>query len=161
MLYIEAKMHREAIEMYNKASRWADSYRLATEFMGVESDQMYEELAQTMENSGRLKDAEQLYIAIGQVNNAIAMYKKTDRIDDMIRLMEKYHIENVKETHLQVAIDLEEKGNLREAEEHYLLANEWKKAVNMYRNAEIWNDAYRIAKQEGDDMAQKQIRYFE
>ncbi|KAK6114288.1 hypothetical protein QQG55_55400 [Brugia pahangi] len=159
MLYIEAKMHREAIEMYNKASRWADSYRLATEFMGVESDQMYEELAQTMENSGRLKDAEQLYIAIGQVNNAIAMYKKTDRIDDMIRLMEKYHIENVKETHLQVAIDLEEKGNLREAEEHYLLANEWKKAVNMYRNAEIWNDAYRIAKQEGDDMAQKQIAF--
>ncbi|VDM11557.1 unnamed protein product [Wuchereria bancrofti] len=127
MLYIEAKMHREAIEMYNKASRWTDSYRL--------------------------------YIAIGQANNAIAMYKKTDRIDDMIRLMEKYHIDNVKETHLQVAIDLEEKGDLRGAEEHYLLANEWKRAVNMYRNAEIWNDAYRIAKQEGGDIAQKQIAF--
>uniref|UniRef100_A0A0R3RLE7 WD_REPEATS_REGION domain-containing protein n=1 Tax=Elaeophora elaphi TaxID=1147741 RepID=A0A0R3RLE7_9BILA len=102
MLYIEAKMHREAIEMYNKAARWADSYRLATEFMGDESDQMYGELAQTMEDNGRLKDAEQamisiiLYIAIGQANKAIAMYKKTGRFDDMMRLMEKYHVEDVK-----------------------------------------------------------------
>ncbi|VDM92635.1 unnamed protein product, partial [Onchocerca ochengi] len=62
MLYIEAKMHREAIEMYNKASRWADSYRLAAEFMGDDSDQMYEELAQKMEDNGRLKDAEQASI---------------------------------------------------------------------------------------------------
>ncbi|VDO64077.1 unnamed protein product [Onchocerca flexuosa] len=62
MLYIEAKMHREAIEMYNKASRWADSYRLAAEFMGDDSNQMYEELAQTMEDNGRLKDAEEASI---------------------------------------------------------------------------------------------------
>ncbi|EJD74502.1 intraflagellar transporter osm-1 [Loa loa] len=159
MLYIEAKMHREAIEMYNKAARWTDSYRLAAEFMGDESDRMYEELAETMEDNGRLMDAEQLYIAIGQANKAIAMYKKTDRIDDMMRLMEKYHVDDIKDAHLQVASDLEEKGDLRSAEEHYLLAGDWKGAVNMYRNAEMWNDAYRIAKQEGGDTAQKQIAY--
>lgn len=33
MLYIEAKMHREAIEMYNKAARWADSYRVSAFFL--------------------------------------------------------------------------------------------------------------------------------
>ncbi|VDM92634.1 unnamed protein product, partial [Onchocerca ochengi] len=87
------------------------------------------------------------------------MYKKTGRIDDMMRLMEKYDVDDVKDTHLQVAADLEEKGDLREAEEHYLLAGDWKSAVNMYRNAEMWNDAYRIAKQEGGDTAQKQIAY--
>ncbi|KAL3991031.1 WD domain G-beta repeat family protein [Acanthocheilonema viteae] len=159
MLYVEARMHREAIEMYNKAARWADSYRLATEFMRDESDRMYGELAQTMEDNGRLKDAEQLYIVIGQANKAIAMYKKTGRIDDMMRLMEKYHVDDVKDAHLQIAADLEEKGDLRAAEEHYLFAGDWKGAVNMYRNAEIWNDAYRIAKQEGGDIAQKQIAY--
>ncbi|KAM3727543.1 Intraflagellar transport protein [Dirofilaria immitis] len=159
MLYIEAKMHREAIEMYNKAARWTDSYRLATEFMGDESSEMYGELAQSMEEKGRLKDAEQLYIAIGQANKAITMYKKIGRIDDMMRLMEKYDVDDVKDAHLQVAADLEEKGDLRAAEEHYLLAGDWKAAVNMYRNAEIWNDAYRIAKQEGADTAQKQIAY--
>uniref|UniRef100_A0A915PPW5 Intraflagellar transport protein 172 n=1 Tax=Setaria digitata TaxID=48799 RepID=A0A915PPW5_9BILA len=159
MLYIEAKMHREAIEMYNRATRWADSYRLAMEFMGEESEQMYNELAETMEDSGRLKDAEELYVAIGKVNKAIAMYKKTGRTDDVIRLMEKYDIDDVKETHLQIAADLAEKGDLRGAEEHYLLADDWKSAVNMYRNVELWNDAHRIARQEGGDTAQKQIAY--
>lgn len=33
MLYIEAGMHREAIEMYKKASRWADSYRVSFTFL--------------------------------------------------------------------------------------------------------------------------------
>ncbi|VDK73481.1 unnamed protein product [Litomosoides sigmodontis] len=159
MLYVEAKMHREAIEMYNKASRWADSYRLAEEFMADKSSRMYEELAQSMEEKGHLKDAEQLYTTIGQVNKAIGMYKKAGRIDDMMRLMEKYNVEDIKDAHLQVAVDFEEKGDLRAAEEHYLFAGDWKGAVNMYRNAGIWNDAYRIAKQEGGDTAQKQIAY--
>lgn len=56
---------------------------------------------------------------------------------------------------------MEEKGDLRAAEEHYLRAGDWKGAVNMYRNAEIWNDAYRIAKQEGGDTAQKQVKHLE
>lgn len=57
-----------------------------------------------------------------------------------------------------MANELEEKGDLRAAEEQYLLAGDWKGAVNMYRNAERWTDAYRIAKQEGGGTAQKQVR---
>lgn len=53
---------------------------------------------------------------------------------------------------------MEEKGDLRAAEEHYLFAGDWQAAVNMYRNAEIWSDAYRIAKQGGGDTAQKQVQ---
>lgn len=61
------------------------------------------------------------------------------------------------ETHKHIAGDLEERGDLKAAEEQYLKAGDWKSAVNMYRAAEEWNDAYRIAKQEGGDAAQKQV----
>lgn len=37
-------------------------FQLATEFLGDESDQMYRELAETMEDNSRLKDAEQVSI---------------------------------------------------------------------------------------------------
>ncbi|VDM37534.1 unnamed protein product [Toxocara canis] len=160
MLYIEADMQREAINMYNKANRWADSHRLAAEFLGQEETQkMYGKLAQDMEEAGRFSDAEQLYISIGQPNKAIAMYKKADRLEEMMALVEKYHSEHVQETHKHIAGDLEERGDLKAAEEQYLKAGDWKSAVNMYRAAEEWNDAYRIAKQEGGEAAQKQVAY--
>lgn len=59
-----------------------------------------------------------------------------------------------------MAAELEEKGDYRAAEEQYLVAGDWKSVVNMYRNAEMWTDAFRIAKQEGGETAQKQARFF-
>lgn len=57
--YIEANMPKEAIEMYNKASKWAEAYKLATEFMEVDATQaMYLEKAEELEHAGRLKEAE-------------------------------------------------------------------------------------------------------
>lgn len=66
---------------------------------------------------------------------------------------------HVQETHKHLASDLEEKGQLREAEQHYMDAGEWKSAVNMYRAAEQWEDAYRVAKAAGGETAQKQVAY--
>ena len=43
-----------------------------------------------------------------------------------------------------VAKDLEEKGRYKEAERYYVEAREWKSAVNMYRQADQWEDAYRV-----------------
>lgn len=65
----------------------------------------------------------------------------------------------MQETHKHLGSDLEEKGRLKEAEEQYMQAGEWKSAINMYRAAEHWEDAYRIAKSDGGDAAQKQIAY--
>lgn len=58
-----------------------------------------------------------------------------------------------------MALDLEEKGDLKGAEEQYLLAGDWKSALNMYRTAEQWNEAYRLAKQEGGEAVQKQVKF--
>ena len=40
--------------------------------------------------------------------------------------------------------ELEGEGQLRQAEHHYLEAKDWKAAVNMYRNSDMWEEAYRV-----------------
>lgn len=40
--------------------------------------------------------------------------------------------------------ELESENQLRQAEHHYVQAKDWKAAVNMYRNNESWDDAYRV-----------------
>uniref|UniRef100_A0A914XG62 Anaphase-promoting complex subunit 4-like WD40 domain-containing protein n=1 Tax=Plectus sambesii TaxID=2011161 RepID=A0A914XG62_9BILA len=158
--YIEAGMNKEAVAMYNRAGKWQEAHRLASEFMGTdETSEMYLRQAAELEESGRFKEAEELYVAVGQPNKAIAMYKKADQHEPMMRLVRRFHGEHVQETHKHLASDLEEKGQLREAEQHYMDAGEWKSAVNMYRAAEQWEDAYRIAKASGGDTAQKQVAY--
>lgn len=77
----------------------------------------------------------------------------------MMRLIERYHSDETQGTRRRLAEELEQKGDLKAAEEQYLLGGEWTAAMNMYREAEQWADAYRIAKFEGDDRAHKQIAY--
>ncbi|KAH7719862.1 hypothetical protein AAVH_12667 [Aphelenchoides avenae] len=158
--YIEANMPKEAIEMYNKASKWAEAYKLATEFMEVDATQaMYLEKAEELEHAGRLKEAEDLYISIGDPTRAIAMYKEANRLEEMMRLVERFHTDRVNDTHKRLAEDLEDKGDFQAAEEQYLLAGDWKAAVNMYKEHEQWADAYRVAKAEGSERAHKQVVY--
>jgi intraflagellar transport protein 172 len=62
----------------------------------------------------------------------------------MMRLVAQYHPDLVPSTHLHLAKELENEGSYQQAENHYVQAQEWKNAVTMYRNAELWEDAYRV-----------------
>ena len=55
--------------------------------------------------------------------------------------------------------ELEEQGNLHQAEHHMIEARDWKSAVNMYRNHGKWEDAYRVAKAHGGPAMSKQVAY--
>ena len=76
---------------------------------------------------------------------AINMHKKNRRYDDMIRLVTSYRKELLTETHLHLAQQLETEGNFKLAEKHYVEAQDWGSAVNMYRANELWDDAVRVA----------------
>lgn len=56
-----------------------------------------------------------------------------------------------------MAEELERKGDLSMAEEHYMLSGDWARAVEMYKQAEQWPEAFRIAKYEGGDQMYKQV----
>ncbi|KAI6244211.1 Intraflagellar transport protein osm-1 [Aphelenchoides fujianensis] len=158
--YLDANLASSAIEMYNKAQRWTDAYKLAAEFMNSsETHELYLQKAAELEQTNRWKEAEELYVAVGEPNRAIAMYKGANRLEEMMRLVERFHSEHVDETHLRLAEDLEQSGEWRAAEEQYMAGGDWKAAVAMYKNANQWEDAYRVAKTHGGDHGAKQIAF--
>lgn len=68
----------------------------------------------------------------------------------MMRLVKEYHSDLVQSTHLHLASQLEQEGNYHDAEKHYIAADDWKAAVNMYRGVDLWEEAYRVSKGEGE-----------
>uniref|UniRef100_A0A1I7Y2L2 TPR_REGION domain-containing protein n=1 Tax=Steinernema glaseri TaxID=37863 RepID=A0A1I7Y2L2_9BILA len=159
-MFVDAGLPQKAILMYDQAAKWTDAYRLASEFFGAEKTRdAYLQKAEQLEGQGNLKEAEELYIHIGETSRAVAMYKKAHRLDEMMALMEKYHSEHVQDTHKRLAAEFEEKGDFRAAEEQYMLGGDWKSVVHMYTEASLWEEAFRVAKAEGGDHAQRHVAY--
>ena len=52
---------------------------------------MYVSQAQQLEDQGRFKDAEKLFISVQEPDLAISMYKKQRQYDNMIRLVQTFH----------------------------------------------------------------------
>ncbi|CAJ0597757.1 unnamed protein product [Cylicocyclus nassatus] len=157
-LYLKANLHKKAIAVYIEHNRWADAYRLSEKFLGKEKTfALYGAKAEEMEQQGRYTDAEQLYISMGMPNKALLMYRNAERNDDVIRLAEKYDREHLQDTYNWLEKQHEEHGDLRLAEEEYLEAGNFKAAITMYMENEMWTDAYRLAKNEGDDQERKQV----
>ncbi|KAG7173582.1 Intraflagellar transport protein 172-like [Homarus americanus] len=158
--YIKGGMYNEAITMYNQAGEWERAHQLASKYMGADKvTVMYVKQAQVLESQGKFKEAEKLYISVHEPDLAITMYKKQRQFDQMMRLVKEYHTDLVQSTHLHLAGQLEQESNYHDAEKHYIAADDWKAAVNMYRGVDMWEDAYRVAKQEGGANAGKQVAF--
>ena len=156
--YVSAGQPNLAVEMRTRLGHWDVAHRLAMSYMSEgEVGLLYINQAQKLESQGRLAEAEKLYITVKEKDLAINMYKKHRRYDDMIRLVQEYRPELVKETHQFLAQTLEMDGSLREAEHHYVEAQEWHSAVNMYRSNELWDDAIRVSKFYGGVSACKRV----
>lgn len=131
-----------------------------------------ESYGKTLEDAGRIKEAEKLYLALDKADLAINMYKNFQRYDEvstcgrsvrvdyvgrvrigvkrgpvvfqMMSLVSKYHGDLVSTTHVHLAHECESQGNYRAAESHYVQAGEWKLAVKMYRSLDMWEEAYKV-----------------
>lgn len=90
---------------------------------------------------------------------AINMYKKANRLDDMIRLVKRHHPELLTKTHVHLGRELESDEKWMQAEAQYLASGEWRNAVNMYRRQSMWEDAFRVCRDKGSDAVTKQIAY--
>ncbi|KAK9871476.1 hypothetical protein WA026_012850 [Henosepilachna vigintioctopunctata] len=159
-LYIAIGMYREAVNMYNNAGQWEKAHSLASEYLEQEEvTDMYLKQAEKLEESKKYREAERLYLSVNSPDMAIAMYKKVEQYDNMVRLVERYHPDLLQTTHMHLGQQLESQGKYRAAEVHYLAVGEWKAAMNMYRNMSMWEEAYRVAKQNGGSGAANQVAF--
>lgn len=156
--FVSADQPHLAVEMHTKLGHWEVAHKLAMSYMSEgEVGLLYINQAQKLEAEGRFREAEKLYLTVKERDLAINMYKKHRRFDDMIRLVQEHRPDLLKETHQFLAQTLEMEGSLREAEGHYVEAQEWHSAVNMYRSNELWDDSIRVAKFYGGINACKRV----
>jgi len=158
--YLRAHLAKDAVEMYSNVNMWEKAHRVATQHMTqAELAMLYITQAHRLESLGKFKDAEKLYVMVNEPDLAINMHKKNRRYDEMIRLVTTYRKDLLTETHLHLAQQLETEGNFKLAEKHYVEAQDWGSAVNMYRANDLWDDAIRVAKLHGGVNASKKVAY--
>lgn len=69
-------MAERCVRAYNAAGRVADGLRLAAQHLTEdETREIYLPLAQQIRAEGHLRKAEQIYIGLGEPDEAISMYK--------------------------------------------------------------------------------------
>jgi tetratricopeptide (TPR) repeat protein len=157
---ISCGLIKDALALLNNKGQYSRSFKLARKFLSQEEavDLMLG-IASQMEEEAKYKEAEKVYLTINDTDAAITMYKNIDRHDDVIRLIKQYHPDLLNDTHIHLAKELVSKGKLVEAEAHFLSANDWKSVVQMYKNSEKWEDAYRVARSYGGAGVAKQVAF--
>ncbi|KAF5219351.1 hypothetical protein ECC02_007687 [Trypanosoma cruzi] len=156
--YIKAGSVNEAVEMYSRAGMSDHMYRVAQRHLSQQQlVALFVDQAKQLETKGDYAGAERIYLKVNEPDQAIVMYKKSRDYTNMIRLVQAYRPDYLLKTHLSLAAQFEKEKNFKMAETHYVAGKDWGRAVNMYRDRELWEDAVRVAKVHGGANAAKQV----
>ena len=158
--FVLAHAPSEAVSMYSAAGLWDKAHSIAVTYMTeAQVQELYTGEAQRLEAAGKWKEAEKLYVTVGAVDAAIAMYRKHRQYDDLLRVIAQHRKDALTETQLHLGHQFETEGNFKAAESAYTQAKEWKAAYTMYSRAEQWEEALRVAKNFGGQAAYKAAAY--
>eukprot|EP00672_Neobodo_designis_P025471 CAMPEP_0174835280 /NCGR_PEP_ID=MMETSP1114-20130205/5324_1 /TAXON_ID=312471 /ORGANISM="Neobodo designis, Strain CCAP 1951/1" /LENGTH=1775 /DNA_ID=CAMNT_0016069225 /DNA_START=364 /DNA_END=5691 /DNA_ORIENTATION=+ len=157
--YVKGGAVNDAVEMYSRRGMTDHMYRVAQRFLSQEEMlKLFVAQAKQLEAKGDYHGAEQIYIKVNEPDKAIVMYKKARDWANMIRVVQAFHPENiVNKTRLNIAGNLEKEKNYKQAEQYFVAGKDWNRAVNMYREAGMWDDVVRVAKVNGGPVAVKNV----
>lgn len=103
-VYINCGLYRDAVSLLNQKGQYSRAYKLAKKLMDpLEAKEMYESIAKSLENDGKYKEAEKIYITCDDADSAISMYKNAKQYEPMIRLVKQHHPDLLMDTHLHLA----------------------------------------------------------
>ena len=81
---------------------------------------MFANEAKHLEDDGRQREAEQLYVAAQLIESAIAMYRRSKSYDNVIRLVKNHQPDMLAKYHSDIGRQLQKEGNRKAAEKHLL-----------------------------------------
>ncbi|OHT17436.1 selective LIM binding factor [Tritrichomonas foetus] len=156
-LFLTVDAHAELIEMYLTMGRIDDSLRHAKRQMkSSDMEKLFIKIAKKNEKKPATRSiAEKIYLAIKKPDLAIEMYNNAKDSESVVRLTAQYGGD--KSQLATMAAQAEREGNLAAAENCYIRAGQWEKALFMYRQEKKWQDAMRIAKSHGTPTAELQV----
>uniref|UniRef100_A0A665WKK4 Intraflagellar transport 172 n=1 Tax=Echeneis naucrates TaxID=173247 RepID=A0A665WKK4_ECHNA len=143
--FIEAGCSLKAIEAAIAARQWKKAVHILELQEDPSAAKYYMKIAQHYASMQDYKVAEQLFVKGGHIKDAIDMYTTASRWEEAHKLAVKcMSEEEVLALYISRAQELEGDGKFKEAEYHFMEAEEWKAAVHMYRVNDMWEDAYRV-----------------
>ncbi|KAI3378372.1 hypothetical protein SNEBB_000136 [Seison nebaliae] len=158
--FIEGEYYKDCIEMYYRANEWDKSFKLAKMYLSEkEISETFMELAKQLGTQCKHREAEKLYIKLGDVKAAVKMYYDANMYDSVVRLVKEYEPNILSQTHGKLAENLIKTKNYRHAESHYVSAEMWSKAVDMYKKIDQYEDAFRVAKVYGGIEEAEKVGY--
>ena len=99
--YVRSRHSQDAVDMWIRQGKWDNALRVAENFKSPKEVAMLcLQEATRLEDAGRFKEAETLYLRGKEIDDAINMYKKAKLYDDMIRLVSTFRKDLLLETHL-------------------------------------------------------------
>lgn len=148
---------KELIEMYLNLGRVDEAMRRAKRQMKpAEIESTFIETAKKLEKKPNTRQtAEKIYVAINKPDLAIEMYTEAGDSNNAMRLTQKYGGDMSKMS--AMAAKAERDGDLQTAENCYIKAGQWEKALFMYQQEKKWPDAMRVAKMNGDSQAEIKV----
>jgi intraflagellar transport protein 172 len=112
--YVKVGSPETAVEMYARLGMMDQAQRVASAHMSDrQASALYLSQGQKLEAQGKLRDAESMYIRVGNVDLAIVMYKKAGMVEDMLRLVAAHRSELLGETRVRLAQEAETAGQVR------------------------------------------------
>lgn len=156
--YVKSGAVSAAVDMYSRAGMTDHMYRVAQRHLPQEKlVELFVSQAKQLETKGDYAGAERIYLKVNDVDGAIMMYRKNRDYTNMMRLVQAYRSGYLLQTHLALGAQFQKEGNLKSAETHFIAGKDWSRAVSMYRDKDLWDDAVRVAKVHGGANAAKQV----
>ena len=146
--------HERLVELLIEMGQLGRALRISVDKVEAGDEQRARErflqLAERMaleEEASRVVQAEQIYLLLERPEPAIEMHRRRGSFDRMLELIGQFRGDQLETSLLQLARQLEAEGRLEEAERYLLRASpsEWTSVVRMYRLANRWPEAFRVA----------------
>jgi len=147
-LFLIVDAHKELVEMFLNLGRVQEATRHSKKHLKpADMESLFIKTAKILGKKAQTrKIAEEILVSIKKTELAVEMYTSAGDTENIARLSTKIDNKSQLET---MGAQAERDGNLAQAEQYYVKAGQWQKALFMYRQEKKYNDALRIAKQNG------------
>ncbi len=134
-----------AIDYAMESSAFEHAFELARDSMPKKVPEIHLKHALFLEDEERFKEAESEFINASKPREAIDMYVHQQSWTDALRVAEQYDPSAVPDVYAAQAKVAAERGDFKRAEEMFVAASKPDMALSMYEEANMWQDAVRVA----------------